>query len=150
MKRAAKTAMGELTDSLDFLIRDTRLLLTGHIEGRISRLNIPLRIWFPLRVLHRNEGLTQRELGRYLGYGDARAGVIVGVLLRRKLVSRRQSSHDKRRIDLYLTPAGRKMAQQIVRQSTAINARIVSGFSATEVQTLKALLLRVHENLKTS
>jgi DNA-binding MarR family transcriptional regulator len=150
MKRAANTAMGELTDSLDFLIRDTRLLLTGHIESRISRLNIPLRIWFPLRVLHRNEGLTQRELGRYLGYGDARAGVIVGVLLRRKLVSRRQSSQDKRRIDLYLTPAGRKMAQQIVRQSTAINARIVSGFSATEVQTLKALLLRVHENLKTS
>jgi DNA-binding MarR family transcriptional regulator len=150
MKRAAKIATGELTDSLDFLIRDTRLLLTGHIEGRISRLNIPLRIWFPLRVLHRNEGLTQRELGRYLGYGDARAGVIVGVLLRRKLVSRRQSSQDKRRIDLYLTPAGRKMVQQILRQSTAINARIVSGFSATEVQTLKALLLRAHENLRTS
>jgi DNA-binding MarR family transcriptional regulator len=150
MNRVAKTATGELTDSLDFLIRDTRLLLTNQIESRISRLNIPLRIWFPLQILYRNEGLTQRELGRHIGYGDARAGVIVGALLRRKLVSRRQSSHDKRRIDLYLTPAGRKMAQQIVRQSAAINARIVKGFSASEVTTLKVLLLRAHENLKTA
>mgnify|MGYP003345539570 CR=1 FL=1 len=150
MSRVVKTAKGEMTDSLAFLIRDTRLLLMGQIENRISRLNIPLRFWFPLQVLSRNEGMTQRELGRHIGYGDARAGVIVGVMMRRKLVTRRQSSRDKRRIDLYLTPAGRKMAQQISRLSKAINAQIVAGLSDAEAQTLKTLLLRVHENLKTS
>lgn len=150
MTRVAKTVTGELTDSFDFLIRDARLLVMGQIESRLARLNIPLRIWFPLRVICANEGLTQRELGRHIGYGDARAGVIVDVMVRRKLVSRRQSTRDKRRIDLYLTPAGRKMAQQVMRQSGAINKQIVAGFDAAEVETLRALLLRVHENLKTS
>src|SRR4051812_35290726 len=132
MKRPKKEALEELTDSLDFLIRDTRFLLTNHIERRIAKQGIPLKIWFPLRILYRNEGITQRELGRQLGYGDARAAVIVGFMLRRKLVYRQASTLDKRRIDLYLTPAGRKMAQQIMRQSGDINAGIVAGFSAAE------------------
>lgn len=150
MTRVTKTAAGELSDSFDFLIRDTRLLVMGEIENRLSRLNIPIRIWFPLRVIYANEGLTQRELGRHIGYGDARAGVIVDVMVHRKLVSRRQSTRDKRRIDLYLTPAGRKMAQQVMRQSSAINKQIVAGFDASEVEALRALLLRVRENLKPS
>ncbi len=45
-------------------------------------------MWFPLRVLYRNEGITQRELGQMLGFGDAHAGVIVGVLQHHKLVYR--------------------------------------------------------------
>ena len=84
MKRAAQAA-DELATSLDFLIRDTRLRLYRYIESRIAKQGIPLRVWFPLRVLYRNEGITQRELGQMLGFGDAHAGVIVGVMQRHKI-----------------------------------------------------------------
>jgi DNA-binding MarR family transcriptional regulator len=147
MKRAAKGAAGELTDSLDFLIRDTRLRLYKFIEKQIARDGIPLRIWFPLRALYRNEGITQRELGKIMGFGDAHAGVIVGVMQRRRLVDRRPSQIDKRRINLYLTPAGRRMAQRAMRHMRAINARLVAGFGAADAQRLRALLLRAHNNL---
>ncbi|HLI23298.1 MAG TPA: MarR family winged helix-turn-helix transcriptional regulator [Stellaceae bacterium] len=147
MARAAKQAADELTDSLDFLIRDTRLRLYKFIEGRITRLGIPLRVWFPLRALYRKEGITQRELGRMMGYGDAHAGVIVRVMQRHKLVNRQPSRVDKRRINLYLTPQGKKMARLSLRQISAINARIVAGFSPAEAQALQALLLRAHDNL---
>lgn len=150
MVRAARQAADELTDSLDFLIRDTRLRLYKFIEARITRLGIPLRVWFPLRALYRNEGITQRELGRMLGYGDAHAGVIVRVMQRHKLVYRQPSRVDKRRINLYLTPLGKKTARLGLRQMTAINARIVAGFSASEAHTLQALLLRAHDNLELS
>ncbi len=148
MKRAAKPVADELTDSLDFLIRDTRFRLYQFIESRIAKLNIPLRIWFPLRALYMNEGITQRELGRMLGYGDAHAGVIVGVMQRRHLVYREPSRVDKRRINLYLTPAGRKMALATLRQMRAINARMVDGLSAAEARSLQTLLARAHDNLK--
>ena len=148
MKRSAGSIPAEMTGSLDFLIRDTRLLLTNQIESLVAKQGIPLRIWFPLRVLYRNEGITQRELGRMLGYGDAHAGVIVRVMQRRKLVRRQQSKVDRRRIDLFLTDAGKKVAQQTLRQMQAINERIVSGFSATEAKTFQTLLMRAHENLK--
>lgn len=149
-KRPPKASLDALTDSLDFLIRDTRLLLTTQIESRIAQEGIPLRVWFPLRVLYRSEGITQRELGRTLGYGDAHAGVIVRAMERRRLIDRRPSPVDKRRIDLYLTPAGRKMARRSLRHMRAINARIVAGFTAAEAQSLHALLWRAHQNLAAS
>ena len=103
-----------------------------------------------LRILDKHEGITQRELGMMLGYGDAHAGVIVRTMERRKLIDRRRSLTDRRRIDLYLTPAGKKMARQSLRHMRAVNARIVAGFTGAEAQTLHALLLRAHENLRVS
>jgi DNA-binding MarR family transcriptional regulator len=146
-RRAVPTAANELTTSLDFLIRDTRLRLYKYIETRIERQGIPLRMWFPLRVLYRNEGITQRELGQMLGFGDAHAGVIVGVMQRHKLVSREPSRIDKRRINLYLTPEGRKKTQQTLREMRRINAKVTAGFSVDERQSFHALLTRAHENL---
>jgi DNA-binding MarR family transcriptional regulator len=148
MKRAAREAANELADSLDFLIRDTRLRLYKFIESRIAGQGVPLRLWFPLRAVYRNEGITQRELGRMLGYGDAHAGVIVGVMQRHRLVDRRLSRLDRRRINLYLTPAGKKMAQATLRQLRAVNTRITAGFTAAEAETLQRLLRRAHENLE--
>ena len=148
MARAAKQAADELTDSLDFLIRDTRLRLYKFIESRITRLGIPLRVWFPLRALYRNEGITQRELGRMLGYGDAHSGVIVRVMQRHKLVYRQPSRVDKRRINLYLTPQGKKMAALGLRQMRAINMQIIADFTLAEARSLQTLLLRAHDNIK--
>ena len=146
-RRAAPAAADELTTSLDFLIRDTRLRLYKYIERRIARQGIPLRVWFPLRVLYRNEGITQRELGQMLGFGDAHAGVIVGVMQRHKLVVREPSRIDKRRINLYLTPEGRKKTQRTLREMRRINAKITAGFSIAERQSFLALLMRAHDNL---
>jgi DNA-binding MarR family transcriptional regulator len=149
-KHRSQPAAEELTGSLDFLIRDTRLHLTKQIEARIVQEGIPLRVWFPLRVLYGSEGITQRELGRILGYGDAHAGVIVRAMERRRLIDRRPSRVDRRRIDLYLTPVGKDMARRCLRHMKAVNARIVAGFSAAEARTLRALLLRAHDNLAPS
>ena len=148
MKHAATEAADELADSLDFLIRDTRLRLYKFIESRIAGQGIPLRLWFPLRALYRNEGITQRELGRMLGYGDAHAGVIVGVMQRHRLVYRQPSRRDRRRIDLYLTPAGKKMAQATLRQLRVVNAALIAGLTASETRTLHRLLRQVRANLE--
>ena len=85
-----------------------------------------------------------------LGYGDAHAGVIVREMERRRLIERRQNDTDRRRINLYLTPEGKRMARQTLRLQRAINARIVAGFSAAEAHTMHALLSRAHENLRPS
>jgi MarR family transcriptional regulator, organic hydroperoxide resistance regulator len=147
-KISVKAAPSALTDQLDFLIRDTRLRLYKSIETRIARSGLPLRLWFPLRALYQNEGMTQRELGRILGFGDARAGVIVALMQRRQLLYRQPSRTDKRRINLYLTPGGRETARLTLRHMRAVEAQLTSGFSAAETRALKALLFRAHENLK--
>jgi len=141
-------APDDLTDGLDFLIRDTRLRLSKHIEGRIAGTGIPLRFWFPLRALYRNEGITQRELGQILGFGDARAGVVVGGMMRRRLLVRRPDRDDKRKLTLFLTPEGKRMAQATLRAMRAMQATLLAGFSAAEAQAVSRLLGRVRTNLR--
>jgi DNA-binding MarR family transcriptional regulator len=139
--------LNDLTDELDFLIRDTRLRLSKHIEQRIAGLGIPLRFWFPLRALARNAGITQRELGQILGFGDARAGVVVAAMLRRRLVARRADPADRRKLALYLTPAGKRAAEATAGAMRATQATLLAGFSAAEARTVKALLARLRANL---
>lgn len=138
----------DLTDGLDFLIRDTRLRLSKHIDGRIAGMGIPLRFWFPLRALYRNEGITQRELGQILGFGDARAGVVVAAMLRKRFIARRSDPADKRKLSLFLTPAGRRAAQATFAAMRATQATLLGGFSPAEARALAALLARVRANLR--
>ena len=67
---------------------------------------------------------------------------------RRRLLYREPSRVDRRRINLYLTPAGRKIALLTLRQMRAVNARMTAGLTAAEARSLQTLLLRAHENLK--
>lgn len=138
----------DLTDGLDFLIRDTRLRLSRHIEDRIRGTGIPLRFWFPLRALYRNEGITQREFGQILGFGDARAGVVVAAMRRKRLVARRPAPTDKRKLTLFLTPEGKRMAQATLSAMRATQATLLAGFSPAEGRAVAALLARVRANLR--
>jgi DNA-binding MarR family transcriptional regulator len=138
-----------LAHSVDFLIRDTRRLLTAYIEANVTHEKIPLKFWFPLRVLDGNPGMSQRELGRALGFGDARAGVVVDAMVRHKLVDRRRGKDDARRIELDLTSTGRDFARLMNRRSAAVNKRILAGFSAAEAGRFLEFLARAHANLET-
>jgi MarR family transcriptional regulator, organic hydroperoxide resistance regulator len=138
----------DLTDGLDFLIRDTRLRLYKHLERAIAGEGIPIRFWFALRALDRHPGITQRELGLLLGFGDARAGVVVAAMSRRRLVARRTSTSDKRKIELYLTPFGKSLARRNVRLARAAQQKMLTGLTSAETTTFRRLLERVHANLR--
>src|ERR1700749_1610228 len=104
-----------LDDSLAFLIRDTRRLMLKHIELRLAAHGIPLGAWFPLRILYEEDGITQRELSRKLGYLDAAAGAIVEVMEKLGLVRRVRNADDRRKINVFLTPVGRRMGKTTIR-----------------------------------
>jgi DNA-binding MarR family transcriptional regulator len=136
-----------LDDSLDFLIRDTRRVLLKSIEARLAEHGIPLGAWFPLRILYEEDGITQRELSRKLGYLDAAAGAIVEVMEKLKLVRRKRNTEDRRKINVFLTPLGRKMGEKTIAHMLEINAQIELGFSKRDAEILRSLLRRAHDNL---
>lgn len=147
MREPVDDELAPLDDSLDFLIRDTRRLLLKNIESRLGQHGIPLGAWFPLRILYEEDGITQRELSRRLGYLDAAAGAIVEVMEKLALVRRVRNSDDRRKINVFLTPLGRRIGKKTVHDMQEINERIEAGFSRREADTLRALLRRVHHNL---
>jgi DNA-binding MarR family transcriptional regulator len=144
---SASAPLKPLDDSLDFLIRDTRRLLLKCIEIRLAQNGIPLGAWFPLRILYEEDGITQRELSRKLGYLDAAAGAIVEVMEKLKLVRRVRNVDDRRKINVFLTPSGRRMGKRTIAHMQTINQQIELGFSKRDAETLRSLLRRAHDNL---
>jgi DNA-binding MarR family transcriptional regulator len=136
-----------LEDSLDFLIRDTRRLLLKRIEARVTEHGIPLGAWFPLRILYEEDGITQRQLSRKLGYLDAAAGAIVEVMEKLDLVRRQRNAEDRRKINVFLTPLGRRIGKKTLVHMREINAQLERGFTKKDAATLRALLHRAHDNL---
>jgi MarR family transcriptional regulator, organic hydroperoxide resistance regulator len=147
MLKTESSELLPLDDSLDFLIRDTRRLLLKAIEIRLAQNGIPLGAWFPLRILYEEDGITQRELSRKLGYLDAAAGAIVEVMEKLNLVRRERNAEDRRKINVFLTPVGRRMGKRTIKHMQEINAQIESGFTRREAETLRDLLRRAHDNL---
>jgi DNA-binding MarR family transcriptional regulator len=146
-ERKAADPLITIEGNLDFMIRNTRRLLMKRIEVRLAGHGTPLGAWFPLRILYEQDGITQRELSRKLGYLDAAAGTIVEVMERLRLVRRVRNVDDRRKINVFLTPAGRKMGKLIVGYMQEINEQITAGFSNRDADTLKLLLGRVQDNL---
>jgi DNA-binding MarR family transcriptional regulator len=136
-----------LDESLDFLIRDTRRVLLKSIEALLAKDGIPLGAWFPLRILYEEDGITQRELSRKLGYLDAAAGSIVEVMEKLKLVRRQRNADDRRKINVFLTPLGKRMGKKTIDHMREVNERIALGFTKHDVETLRSLLRRAHGNL---
>ena len=147
-KVTAAPAPVPIDDNLDFLIRNTRRLLMKRIEEKLAEHGTPLGAWFPLRILYEEDGITQRELSRKLGYLDANAGTIVEAMEKLKLVRRVRNATDRRKINVFLTPAGRRMGETIVMYMQEVNEQIVAGFSRRDADQLKTLLDRVQANLK--
>lgn len=139
--------LSPLDESLDFLIRDTRRLLLKRIEERLAQYEIPLGVWFPLRILYEEDGITQRELSRKLGYLDAAAGAMLEVMEKLQFVRRKRNADDRRKINVFLTPLGRRIGKKTVVHMREINAQLEHGFTKKDAALLRALLRRAHDNL---
>lgn len=136
-----------MEESLDFLIREARRFLIKRVGLLLGNHGIADAAWFPLRVLYEREGLTQRELSRILGLLDAATGTILEGLEQAELVKRVRNPDDRRKINVFLTPAGVGLAEQVFDYMHDLNAIITAGMKPEESAQLSRLLLRAQKNL---
>lgn len=136
-----------LDDGLDYLIRTLRRRQVELIERLLQQLDLPLGAWYPLIVLGRGDGMSQRDLGKRLGLKDAGIGKSIDNLERSGLLRRVPDAEDRRKFLILLTPKGRKLAQQVTMLREQVLQTLHKGFTRQEEETFRALLLRAHANL---
>jgi MarR family transcriptional regulator, organic hydroperoxide resistance regulator len=64
-----------------------------------------------------------------------------------KLVRRQRNADDRRKINVFLTPLGKRMGKKTVEHMHEVNERIALGFTKHDIETLRALLRHAHDNL---
>jgi len=106
-----------------------------------------LPIWLVLSSLERDQWRTQHELARSLGIEGPTLTRHLDALEQMGLVARRRDETDRRAVKVETTEAGRALYRDLLRAAIAFDKRLRTGLDQSELDQLRALLLRLEGNL---
>jgi DNA-binding MarR family transcriptional regulator len=136
-----------LEDSLAYQVRRTYRGFVHNLQLLLEQHDIPLGMWFFLRVVWDEDGLTQREISDRAGLVAPTTVEQLRNMEKRGLVERRRSLEDRRKVHVHLTPAGLALKAKVLPLAPQVNARAVRGLSVEEVAAFQQTLARIQDNL---
>lgn len=135
-------------DSIGFLVRDTHRAFSRALGVAIADAGVTIGMWFFLRALWEEDGLTQRELSRRIGMTEPTTVSAIDTMEKRGFVTRRVDHADRRRRLVCLTRSGRALKTALLPMAYDVNLTAIASLTDDEVATLKALLSRLKANLE--
>ena len=110
---------------------------------RMAVLGLDPRHGVLLRLVAAGEGKSQQALGEQMRLPPSRVVSLVDELEQHGLLQRRPDPNDRRVRALYLTDAGRRTLDKVMRVSADFEAQMCAGLKAVEREQLIALLNRI-------
>lgn len=134
-------------ESVGYQVRLTHRLIQRYLQQKIQRQGVTLGMWYFLRALWEQDGLTQRELSSIVGTMEPTTLSAIKSLERAGFVKRRRNEEDRRKINILLTPQGRALKAELLPLAKEVIETAVRGFSERERQTFLQLLSAIQANL---
>ena len=147
MKTAREPLHFPLEASVGALLRMTHQAYAQDLQNYLMSHDLPVGMWFYLRALWQEDGLTQRELSRRVGATEPTTAQQLANMERQGYVTRRRSSADRRNSHVFLTAAGLRLRERLLPYAIEVNATALEGISKADVGQLKKLLERIRANL---
>jgi DNA-binding MarR family transcriptional regulator len=135
------------TNSIGYLTRIAFRAFSRSLEIRTAPHGVSSGQWRFLRVLWREDGLTQRELSARVGMREPTTVIALKSLERSGFVTRRKSVEDRRKAHVFLTPEARALEAVLLPAVSEVNAIALAGLTPTEVKVLRKALTQVGRNL---
>ena len=136
--------------SVGSAVRLTHRGFAQALGDALAPYDIPIGMWYFLRVLWEEDGLTQRELSRRSGSMDSTTVEQLKNMENAGYILRRRSTEDRRKIHVYLTPKGRALQTKLLPFAIDVNDKALQGLSDGEIGFLRLVLTRIRANLETA
>ena len=134
-------------ESPGYLVRDTNIAIGKALRRRLSEYGMTLGQYYFMRALWIEEGLSQRELSRRVGTTEPTTASVLRLLEKNGLVRRVRNRKDRRTINIFLTPKGRNLKNELLRIAIQINEIATDGFSPRDLANIKRLMTAMKANL---
>jgi DNA-binding MarR family transcriptional regulator len=134
--------------SLGYLIRYAHRAFVKALAQELEPHGITTGEWSALRVLWMQEGLTQVELAARMRVEKASLTGVLNSLEEKGLIARARNRDDRRKINLRLTAAGRRLEAKLLACARTINEKATRGLPAAQVGAVRALLNAFIANLE--
>jgi DNA-binding MarR family transcriptional regulator len=130
------------------LIESSRFL-RNYIDQRAKTRGTTRAQWIVLFRLREQEGLSQVDLAEVLELQPISLVRLLDRLVEHGLVERRSDPRDRRANRLFLTKAGRQLADDLDSLRDAIAADVLQGIPADSIETSLKALRDVKDRIKT-
>ena len=136
-----------LKASIGALIRFTHRAFADDLQAHLLEHRVNVGMWYFLRTLWEEDGLTQRELSRLIGVSEPTALQQLRKMEADGLIERRPSKSDRRKVHIHLTRRGRVLRHKLVPYAIDVNEAALEGLDPREIEQLRNTLQKVRENL---
>lgn len=133
----------QANNSVGFLIKRCGIVMTQIAERRFQSQPISFTEWLVLIWLTTRPHASPTELSTHIGHDMGALTRVVDELERAGLVRRDRSDHDRRAVEIAITPEGRRVALAGKRLMLESLNELLGPFSKAEVDTLISLLQRL-------
>jgi DNA-binding MarR family transcriptional regulator len=135
----------ELDGLLGYRLRRAQGAMHRDLMAAVASLDLTQKQAATLWLIHSNAGVAQVSVAAALGMDRATMMAIVDRLEDRGLVIRKRSSADRRRQELYLTPAGQNTLRKAKARIAKHEERFRSLFTAAEFESLLNALQKLRD-----
>ncbi|NYZ14916.1 winged helix-turn-helix transcriptional regulator [Azospirillum sp. RWY-5-1] len=139
---------GDLEYGFSQLLRDVHRSFTRALQSRIASHGVTMGQWLFLRALWHEDGITQRELSQRVGMMEPTTVTALNGMERRDLVQRVRNPHDRRKVNIFLTPKGRSLRDVLLPCAMEINQLAMRGLADDDLTRTMELMQRMIENLR--
>lgn len=142
--------MFDLTTFLPYLINRTGVMVASAFSDAIQPYGITLQMWRVLAALHHRDGQRMTELAETTSIDVSTLSRLVGSIERKGLAERKRGAGggDARVVTVHASDAGRSLTDRLVPLAQHYEAVALAGLTPEEEEALKALLVRVYDNLQ--
>jgi MarR family transcriptional regulator, organic hydroperoxide resistance regulator len=145
---AAPVADLPFAESIGYQVRTTHRLLQRLLQFKIGPHGITLGMWYFLRALWHEDGLTQRELSVRVGTMEPTTLSAILIMERKGLVRRARNKTDRRKWHIHLTPKGRALKSRLLPLAREVVDTAVQNLSRSEVTQLLKGLAEVQKSVE--
>lgn len=135
----------ELDGLLGYRLRRAQGAMHRDFMAAVASLDLTQKQAATLWLINGNPGVAQVAVAAALGMDRATTMAIVDRLEDRGLVIRKRSNTDRRRQELYLTPAGQNALRKAKARISKHEERFRSLFTAAQLESLLAALQKLQE-----
>lgn len=121
-------------------LRRAHMAFSRGFRQELGKAEVSFGQFVHLERLWDNDGPTQAELSRAVGIETASSTTILDELERRAFVTRVRNPDDRRKINVYLTDAGRALEPVLLERARAVNVAAKAKLAPGEIERFFAML----------
>ena len=133
--------------SVGYQLRMANRATQRYLQVRIEPHGVTPGMWYFLRALWQEDGLTQRELSRRIGTMEPTTLTALAAMEKAGLVTRERDAQDRRKLSVRLTQKGHALRLDLLPLAREVVEQATSGFTTEDRERFLGYLAAVQRNL---